>query len=223
MLLTAVGLALWDSYREMPGLARAGQSISWLAGATLLIGFLLAWVSSSNLFAFTLNQRASPTISYLILMAALAAPARRHRRPSWSQALSVLPALVLNSIALFWIPGSNEIVTLMGLMIALCGGLGARALGQAVADLATQTKSDRWPIVVTYGLLTSLLGVTTLMNLWRYGTVWSGGTVERHLTGVWMFWSAAQIARRQSRWLRDGLTVVAALLLIVLAVGCQPL
>ncbi len=209
MLLTAAGLVLWNSYRETPGFARAGQIISWLAAAALFVGFILSGVLAGE------------RVNYLLLTAALAAPILHRRPPSWSQAITILPALIVSLIALFWSPG-NETITVMGVMLALCGGSGARALSTAITDLATQTQPISWlTATATYSLLTLLAGAITLINLWQYGTVWSGNIAERQLTGVWVAWSAAQLPQGQPRWLRAGLTVVAALLLITLVASYQ--
>jgi len=218
-LLAAVGLALWGGLRKMPGFSRAVEVTGWLAGALLLIGALLAW-----------QEYRSPCVPIvrLSLMAALAAPPGiRHRHHS-SRAIVmlILPALVLSGDGLFWSLETVEaepgrlLVAPVELTILVCGGLGARALGEALSEVATATPQIEWPCTATYALLTLLMGGTALMNLWQRGSVWGGTASESGLAGAWLAWNAARLAPRQPARLRAGLTVVAALLLISTVLKC---
>ncbi len=219
MLLAAVGLALWDGFRQVPGLSHAVRAICWLAGALLLIGTLLAWQGDHSLSAPALH---------LILMAALAAPPGTHcrRHSPWSNVVLILPSLILAGAGLLWTSepigtGTGNLpVALVELAAILCGGLGARALGEALNEIVTSTPHVEWPSAATYALLTLLVGGTALVNLWQRGSAWGGTADEDRLAGAWLAWSAAWLGPRQPPRLRAALTAIAASLLIVLAVGC---
>ncbi|MEE8392058.1 MAG: hypothetical protein V3S14_14860 [Anaerolineae bacterium] len=217
-LLTVIGLTLWGASRQVPRLSHAVRAIRWLAGVLLLIG---------TLFAFQ-----STPIAYPILMAALAAPpgSRRRRPPHRSDVLLILPSLILAGASLFW--GSTSIgikvetssfsISLTELAIVICGGLGTRALGQSLSDVAappSHTKESTLPAAATCALLTLLMGSTALVNLWQRGAMWEGSVYEGRLAGAWLAWSATWLSPRRPQWLRAVLTTVAALLLIILAAG----
>jgi len=222
VLLTAIGLAAWEGSRQMSDLARAARVVNWLAGAILLAGALLAWWGDPAL---------SAPASRLLMMAVLAAPVgtRRHHSKFWPKSwpkpwskpwgnvARALPALVLTGIALFgpFGPASTESGVLVSLMLVVCGGLGARALGQALS-LAS---GAAWPCAAAYALLTLLVGGVALVNLWQRGTVWSGRPGEGGLAGAWLAWSAAWLSLRRYPRLRAGLIIVAALSLIVTVVA----
>jgi hypothetical protein len=217
-LLAAAGLALWDGLRQVAGLSRGVQVIGWLAGTLLLIGALLAWQGGSL---------SAPT-PHLILMAAVAAPPGiRHRRPSrWSNAVRILPALVLAGAGLLDTlqPAGPEVdsspVALVELLVVICGGLGTRALSQSLSEIAASSPQVEWPSAAAYALLTLLVGGMAAANLWQRGTAWRGTATESGLAGAWLAWSAARLSPRQPSRLRPMLTAVAALVLIMLAVGC---
>jgi hypothetical protein len=130
-LLAAIGLGLWGHERHPRELARAVGTVRWLAGALLAIGAVLAWVREPG--------PASPAPE-LILMAALAAPPGLpfHRCPlDWRDTALILPALILAGAGLFQVTSSTGATTQAtleptALAITICGGLGARALGQAL-------------------------------------------------------------------------------------------
>jgi len=218
-LLTAAGLALWDGFRQVPGLSHAIRAISWLAGVFLLIGALLAWWGEHSLSAPALR---------LTLMAALAAPAEiRHRpRPSWGNLVLTLPALVLAGAGLLWVSepvgdGADSLpVALAQLGVVACGGLGARALGEALSGMTNSTPQVKWPSAAAYALLTLLVGGTALVNLGQRGTVWGRSTGEGGLAVAWLVWSAVWLGPDQPPRLRAVLTGVAALWLVILATGC---
>ncbi|MBL7064631.1 MAG: hypothetical protein ISS49_10585 [Anaerolineae bacterium] len=215
-LLATAGLTLWDGLRQMPGLSRAAWVTSWVAAALLLIGALLAWQGDHRV----------PV--RLILMAALAAPPGIHRRrPShWSKTMLILPALILAGAGFFWLsrPVAGETVSLpvrpVEIAVVVCGGLGARALGEALSVIAIPpSPPELGAFAVTYALLTLLVGGTALVNLWQRGTMWGGTASEAGLAAVWLAWSAAGLDPRQCPRLRAGLIVVAAAVFIVLAAG----
>jgi hypothetical protein len=220
ILLAAAGLALWDGFRQTPGLARAVDTNAWLAGALLSIGALLAWQETRS---------PSGPAPHLILMAALAAiplpriPRRRSAR--WSGAIRVLPALALAGVGLFWTPGpaaagaGSSPLALVELGVLVCAGLGARALGQALSEMADPTPHLERPFAAAYALLTLLVGGMALVNLGQRGSVWDGTAGQSGLAGAWLAWSAAWWGPRQPPRLRAGLIAAASLLLIALAAG----
>lgn len=209
-LLAAIGLAVWEGSRQTSDLVRAVRVVNWLVGALLLAGALLAWRGDHAL---------SAPASRLLLMATLAAPmgTRRHYSKPWGNVARALPALVLTGSALFGPlgPASAESGALVSLMLVVCGGLGARAMGEALS-LSTDAE---WPFTATYALLTLLVGGVSLVNLWQRGTVWGGSPGEGGLVGVWLAWSAAWLGRCWHPRLRAVLIVVAALSLIVTALA----
>lgn len=217
-MLAAIGLTLWGSSRQVSRLSHAVRAIRWLAGGLFLIGALFAW--------------RLPSILSPILMAALAAPPgiRRRHHSHWSDVMLILPPLVLAGISLFWgstsagieMETNSFLVTLTELAVVVCGGLGARALGQSFSDVAAPPPHGEefpLPAAVTYTLLTLLASGTALANLWQRGAMWEGTVYEGRLAGAWLAWSAARFSPRRPLWLRAVLTIVAALLLIILAAG----
>jgi hypothetical protein len=214
MLLTAVGLVLWDGRQQIPGLARAVQAIGWLAGAMLFTGALLAWQGDRGLSAPALR---------LTLMAALAASAGIHRRchSPWGDVMLILPALILAVASLFWTSGPTGAgasilpVVLARLAVAVCGGLGAHAMGEALSEIVAPVHHAGQTRAIAYTLLTLLVGGTSLTNLCQRGTVWGGTASAGGLAGAWLVWSATWLGPRQRSRPQAVLTVVAALLLIL--------
>jgi len=216
MLLTAVALVLWDGFRQIPGLPRAVQVIGWLAGATLLMGLLLMWQRDQSLPA---------AVRRLILMAAVAAPPgiwRRHSSP-WSNLMLILPALVLAGVGLFWALGFAGAETDSSLgapvewAVIVCGGLGVRALAEALSAITASASHFGRSVVAVYALLTLLVGGTALVNLWLRGAVAGVAAGEGGVVGAWLVWSVAWLDLRRQPRLRIVLTAVAALLLISVA------
>jgi hypothetical protein len=217
-LLAAAGLALWGGFRQIPGLPHAVRAIRWLTGVLLAIGALLAQGD---------HGLSMPT-PRLILMAALAAPPSPRRRHFRGGVLLILPALILTGAGLLWRSGSTSVgietsslsVAITELAIAVCGGLGARALSQGLGKIVAPTPSlegANLPSAVTHALLTLLVGGTALVNLWQRGSVWGETVHGRELVGAWLCWSAVWLSPRQPLWLRTALTAIATLLLVVLA------
>ncbi|RLC95122.1 MAG: hypothetical protein DRI77_10315 [Chloroflexi bacterium] len=209
-LLAATGLTLWDSFRPAPGIFRAVRVIGWLASLFLLTGALLAWPGDRGL--------STPALR-LTLMAALAAPqiTRRRRNSHWSDVMLILPSLALTGGGIFCSLGTVEIEAgrlpsaSVELALLICGGLGARALGEAMSAC----RSGR-SFIAAYVLLTLLVGELALVNLWQRGVVWGSAPGAGGLAGAWLVWSAAWLWPRRHPRLRAGLTAVAALLLIVI-------
>jgi hypothetical protein len=235
VLLGAAGLALWDGFRPMPGLSRAVDSSAWLAGGLLSVGALLAWQGNRDLSGpapgpstlLGVDSVEGP-VPHLVLLAALAAlplPRIQRRGPApWSETLRILPALALAGASLFWTPepaagadSSSRVLVVLGVVV--CAGLGARALGQALSEMADPAPHIEWPLAATYAVLTLLMGSTALVNLWQRGLAWDGSAGQAGLAGAWLAWSAAWWGPRQPRRLRAGLVAAAALLLIALAAG----
>jgi hypothetical protein len=226
-LLTTAGFALWHALRPLPGLSQAVQALGWLAGALLLSGALSARLGGGGF---------PPWVPHLLLMAALATPAASRSLPGprrsaalWDDFLRLLPPL-----ALAW-AGLLCTATLVGgevsgppvgggppaqgleLAIVVCGGLGARALGQAFGEIVTSTPGVAWPSAAAYAWLTVLVGGVALASLAQRGSVWDGTPAETGLAGVWLAWSAAWLSPRQPARLRTALTAVTAAFLIALA------
>lgn len=230
VLLAAAGLGLWDGLRRAPGLSRAVDVNRWLAGVLLLAGALLAWRGAHSPPAPALSSVEGPAL-HLILMAALAAPplptgARRRRPAPWSDAIRILPALALAGAGLLWTSapigagaGNPSLALVEPLGVVVCAGFGARALAQALSEIADPAPHLAWPSAVAYVLLTLLVGGTALVNLWQRGAVWDGTAGQSGLAGAWLAWCAARLGPRQPARLRAGLITGAALLLIVLAAG----
>jgi hypothetical protein len=135
-LLAATGSALWDAFRPAPRLSLSGRIIRWLAGVLLLAGALLAWWEGYDF---------SGSTPRLILMAALAAPPsiRSLRRSPRDSVLRILPALLLAGAGLFWLSRTapNQTSSLpvapLALAVTICSGLGSRALGHALCEIAS--------------------------------------------------------------------------------------
>ena len=224
MLLAAVSVTLWDGYRQVPGLSLALQLIGRLAGAALLIGALLAWRDEASLASQTLR---------LMLTAALAVPQdvdRGHSSP-WGRATRILPALVLTLPGVFTTSGlvgvttggiSFAPATWAMLAAVACGGLGARAMGEALSKIIASTPRAGRTADAVYALLTLLVSGRALTNLLQRGTVWGGTSTEHGSVGAWLAWSAAHLGPRSRPRLRSGLIVVAALLLLWALIGQRP-
>jgi len=237
-LLTATGLVLWSGYRRVAGLTDAIRVLRWLAGGLLLIVAALAGYGDRALVT---------PLMCLALIAALAAPPeiRRGSRDCQGSPISIVPALLVAGLALFsaalrpagfaWAGTGDRASAWVGLAMAVCGGLGARALSAALGDVvnpsacagaAAPGKGEgpgaRGVAGVTYAALTVLMGVTAVLNLWQRGTVWVGARGEGGLAGAWLIWSAAWLGLGRSPRARAGLSALAALLLVVVvvAVGC---
>jgi len=218
VLLVAIGLSLWGGSRQTPDLSRATRAIGWLAGAFLLVGALLAWQGDPGF---------SGVASRSLLMAALAVPVgnRRYHSSPWGSVMRALPALVLAGTALFWSPrpiggaSSDFPAALAEFVIVVCAGLGARALSEALSEIVVSIPRVEWPSTATCVLLTSLVGLMGLVNLWQRGTVWGVTPGESILVGAWLAWSAAWLGGRWHPRRRAGLVIVAASLLVAAALA----
>lgn len=215
-LLTGAVLALRHGLRPVPGFWRAMRVIRWGAATLIAVGAVLAWPG---------DQFISRRALHVLLMAAIATPPGFHRRglSGWSHALLILPALALTGIGVSWISapveaGAHSVsVTLAELALAICGGLGARALGIALSEAIIRSPRDEWTAQATYALLTLIVGGTALTNLWQRGTMWIGTATESGLAGAWLAWTAARVGPRQASRLQAVLVTIAALSLVILA------
>jgi hypothetical protein len=232
MLLVAVGFGLWSGYRGAHALYRGAHAAAWGAAGVLVIAALLAWGSGlpalESLIGVVDRQAFQGPVLSLILMAALAIPLKVDARQEalWSSALLYLPASLLALIALMQIVApvttvlSAEWVTPVRFSLAVCGGLGARALGQSLHVIATGISYVEWPGALTYGLTTLLFGTAGLVGLWRRGTLWGGAdpVLRGGMVGAWLAWGADWLAPRRYPRLRGVFTIIAALLLILAAI-----
>jgi hypothetical protein len=239
LLLVAVCIHLWSGVWDRPGLASVAGMVAWAAAGLLLIGALLVWggrlpTLKSLVRPLDMGAWQGPVLS-LVLMAALAIPlggetgpgAETGRDNSPSRALVYLPALALTAVVLVRVSSSNsgafgaDWVTPLRFSIAVCAGLGARALGQALREMAAGSRCVDWPRELTLGLLTLVAGSATLVSLWRRGVVWGGSdpALRGGLASAWLVWSADWLAPRRRPRLRALLTSTAALLLIAVAIG----
>jgi hypothetical protein len=238
LLLAAVGVHLLSAFREGIDLSPAASIAAWVAAGALLMGALLVWggrlpTLESFVQPFDMIAWQGPVLP-MILMAALAIPVggqtdlkiEAGRKASWSCALVYLPALALTVAVLIQVLTPREgalsanWVTPLRFSIAVCAGLGVRALGQALRVIAEGPCCAEWPRELTYGLLTLLSGTAALVNLWQRGIVWGSTShvMRGGLAGAWLVWTADWLAPRRHPRLRAVLTVVAALLLMVVAI-----
>lgn len=231
MLLVAVSFGLWSDYRGSRAVSRGAQAAAWAAAGVLVVGALLAWGSGlpalESLIGVVDRQPIKGSALSLILMAALAVPVKADapQKAPWGTALLYLPASLLALAALFEITASDEVlsstdwVTPVRFSLAVCGGLGARALGQSLQVIVVGVPYVEWPGTLTYGLTTMLFGSATMVNLLQRGTPWDGNPMLRGgITGAWLAWTADWLTPRRHLRLRAVLTITAAVLLIVAAI-----
>ncbi len=232
MLLAAMSFGLWGGFQGARALTRGAHAAAWGAAGVLVVGALLAWGSGlpaleSLIGVVDTGALGGPVLS-LILMAALAVPLKVDvpQKALWSCALLYLPAwaLALTALMKTVTPGaaipSTEWVIPVRFSLAVCGGLGARALGQSLRLMTVGASYVAWPGELTYALTTLLFGAVTLVNLWQRGRVWSTAdpVLQAGIVGAWLAWSADWLAPRRYRRLEALLTIAAALLLILTAV-----
>ena len=222
MLLVAFGAAIWDACRESSKLHHAAQAIDWLAGAMLAAGAVASWRDGITLAAPALR---------LLLMAAIASPrvAPRRHASAWHGVARLLPALLLAvaGLSLNFRPDSGEaggvgLTTsgLAALAAVACGGMGARALGEAVGGIiSASSPTEGWTVGAAYAMLTLLVSVLGMAYLWRRGTIWGETTSTAMVAGTWLAWSGAVLGRRLPSGPRNGVIVAAALLLVCAMVG----
>lgn len=232
MLLAAVSLGIWSGLRGKHVLSRGAYAAAWGAAGILVVGALLAWGSGlpalESLIGVIDRQALEGPVLSLILMAALAIPLKVDTPPRalWSCALLYLPAWLLALAALVHLVTPGAVVlradwmTPMRFALAVCGGLGARALGYMLQLVTADIGHVDWPGKLTYGLTTLLFGSAALVNLWQRGSLWAGAepALRGGITGAWLVWSADWLVPRRRRGLRAALTIVAVVLLIAAAI-----
>jgi hypothetical protein len=99
------------------------------------------------------------------------------------------------------------------LAFALCGGLAARALGDALVGLLAGA-TEAGNAEATYLLLTLLVGGSLLVDLWRFGGWLGGRGATMALVGPWLAWVAVRFLPRRWARVRAAGAGFAALLLI---------
>ena len=232
MLLAAVGFGLVSGYRGAPALSRGAYAAAWGAAGVLVVAALLAWGSGlpalESIIGVVDRQALEGPVLSLILMAALAVPLKvdAPQEAVWGCALLYLPAWLLALAALVQIvtPAatvlSAEWVSPVRFSLAVCGGLGARALGQSLHVIAAGIPYVEWPGALTFGLTTLLFGSASFVNLWQRGTLWVGAdpVLRGGIVGAWLAWSADWLMPRRYPRARGALTIVAALLMILAAI-----
>ncbi len=232
LLLVAMSLALLGAAREVPSPSPGAHVAARGAAGVLVVGALLAWGSGLPALEALLGVAGEgalegPVLS-LTLMAALAIPLRviAPRRSAWGSALLYVPAWLLALVALGWIAvrGGSDVggdwITPIRFSLAVCGGLGARAVGQSLQLMVADATRVEWPGTVTCALLTALTGAAGLVNLGQRGMLWAGAdaVLRGGLAGAWLAWTADWLTPRRHRRLRPLLTVVAGVLLVLTAV-----
>ena len=232
LLLAAVALGLGSGYRGGRSLLRGAQAAAWGSAGVLVLGALLTWGSGlpaleSLIGVIDRGALEGPVLS-LVLMAGLAVPLKVERPEValWSCGLLYLPAWLLSTAALVEMstpstaPLDTGWITPVRFSLAVCGGLGARAVGQSLQLMATGIPAIAWPGQLAYGLMTVLVGSATLINLWQRGRMWAGPDpiLRGGITGAWLAWTADWLAPRRHGRLRAGLTIVAGLFLIFAAI-----
>jgi hypothetical protein len=238
LLVAAAGIDLWSGFREGPDLSPAASIAAWVAASALLMGALLAWggklpTLESLVQPLDMSLWEGPVLP-MVLMAALAVPFGRQTgsevetgwKASCGRAVVYFPALLLTLAVLMQVLTPTvgvldaDWVTPLRFSIAVCAGLSARALGQALRVIVDGPGCADWPRELAYGLLTFVSGSAALVNLWQRGIVWGGSSpvVQGGLAGAWLVWTADWLAPRRRPKLRAVLTGLAALLLIVVAI-----
>lgn len=233
MLFAAVGFCLWSGLAGDQALSRGARAVAWSAAAVLVVDALLAWGSGlpaleSIVGVVNGGDLGGPARS-LILMAALAVPlkGKGSREARWSQAFLYVPALLLSAMALAPMVmrspdtvSSTDWVTPIRFALAVCAGVGARAMGQALRAMMSGTFPGERSGALTYGLLTLVAGSAALANLWQRGRLWVGAdpVLRGGMAGAWLGWTADWLTPSRDVRLRAPLTVVAAVLLILAAI-----
>jgi hypothetical protein len=213
VLLAAIGLTIWGEFRQAPGLSRTVYVVRWVAWVSLL--FAAGWLLSQG--TLTLSEF-GPRLVVMAAVAAVPSPCLS----SWDTIVRALPPLLLVGAALFWPfeSAGNDAnplpVESVELIAIFCGGLGAQALGR-ILDVFKGKAEE--PSPVAYTLLTLMVGGMALVSLWQRGSVGRGATIEGMLAIAWLVWSAARVKLNMFRWLRAGLIIVAASMLVTAALS----
>jgi hypothetical protein len=214
-LLTAVGLALWDTFGRIRGLAQAVRAVAWMTCAVLLLAALLLWTQDSRRSALALR---------LIPMAAIAAPLIGSHRSARRSAATMLPTLILVGIGLYSVTGPLQPdaaglePTLVDLALVAYAGLIVRVIGEALGTQVDPATPPSRLFDALYVAFTLLIGGNALLNLWQRGVAWEGNGTESGLVGAWLTWSGAWLTPLHRPRLRAAFITGAALLLLTLVV-----
>jgi hypothetical protein len=164
----------------------------------------------------------------VILMATLAIPLHMESRAEGlgGRVAPYLPALTLTAAAFVEVvsPGQRAVtgdwMTPTRFLVAVCAGLGARALGQALRVMVAGSSLALWSGSVAYGVLTLVSGSIGLVSLWQRGVLWTGShaVMSGGIAAAWLAWSASWLTPSRYPRVRAGLTAMAALQLISAAI-----
>jgi hypothetical protein len=232
MLLVAMILSVLSGFLGARALSRGTHAVAYGAAGVLVIGALLTWGSGlpalESIVGVVDREILEGPILSLVLMAALAVPLKItvSQEVLWGRGLLYLPAWLLALISLIQIVTrgagvpTGKWVTPIRFSLAVCGGLGARAIGQSLHLMTTRAWDFEWPGTFVYGLMTPLIGTAALVDLWQRGVLWIGAdpVLRGGIAGAWLTWSASWLTPRCLPKLRLALTMLAGLLLIIVAV-----
>jgi hypothetical protein len=214
-LLTAVGLALWDGFGRVRGVAQAVRAVAWMTCVVLLLAALLLW---------TQDSRRSALVPQLIPMSVIAVPLIRRHASAWRSAAAMLPALILVGISLYAATGpvqpdaADFEPSLAGLVLVTYAGLVVRVIGEALGTQVDPAIPPSRLFDALYAAFTLLIGGNALLSLWQRGVVWEENGTESGLVGAWLAWSAAWLSPLHRPRLRAAFITGAALLWLALVV-----
>jgi len=232
ILLAAVTLGLLGAVLEAKAVVDGAHAVARGAAGVLVIGALLGWGSGlpalETITGMVEQEPLGGPVLSLLLMAALAVPLRvdRSTAADWRSSLLYVPGWMLASAALILMvtpgraPTGTEWVTPVRFSLAVCGGIGGRALGQALQSGLSNREALTWPGALTYGMLTFVCGAAGLVNLWQRGGLWvaSDPVLRGGMAGAWLAWTADWLMPRRRDKLGAALTAAATLLLVLAAV-----
>lgn len=225
LCLASFTAALWASRGQAalpwPVLVRSLYLMGWLTAGLLLAGAVAAWSGGLSVGAPGLG---------LAVVAALAAPldGRLWRHPHWSSALGLLPTLLASSLALGFLAAGpspaasvSDEASLAVYAGFLCGGLAARALGEALALLAHPGRSSGWVFASTVAATAAGGCGAAIVSMLQQPTPWPATGAERGLVVNSLVWASLWVGNHAPSRLRSVLTAVAGAAAVAIAVGLR--